>query len=128
MCIFIVSHDKKFVVLPSVIVNFYRTRGQYDHLDVQDDHDRYDQYHDRGHDQYDRMEDYQYEHATSESRERERTRDVEHEYRRSERSLTAYTGLPNALFMTSGYHLIKSQECYLGQLPFERMLNYPYHC
>uniref|UniRef100_A0A2N9GQJ3 Uncharacterized protein n=1 Tax=Fagus sylvatica TaxID=28930 RepID=A0A2N9GQJ3_FAGSY len=50
----------------------------------------YDQYHDRGHDQYDRMEDddYQYERATSESRERERTRDVEHEYRRSERSLS----------------------------------------
>uniref|UniRef100_A0A2N9IVB5 U1 small nuclear ribonucleoprotein 70 kDa n=1 Tax=Fagus sylvatica TaxID=28930 RepID=A0A2N9IVB5_FAGSY len=67
-----------------------RSRGQYDHLDVQDDHDRYDQYHDRGHDQYDRMEDddYQYERATSESRERERTRDVEHEYRRSERSLS----------------------------------------
>jgi hypothetical protein len=63
MCIFIVSHDNKFVVLPSVIVNFYRTWGQYDHLDVQDNHDR-------GHDQYDRMEDddYQYEHATSESR------------------------------------------------------------
>uniref|UniRef100_A0A2N9HRK3 Uncharacterized protein n=1 Tax=Fagus sylvatica TaxID=28930 RepID=A0A2N9HRK3_FAGSY len=59
-----------------------RSRGQYDHLDVQDDHDHYEQYHDRGHDQYDRMEDddYQYEHATSESRERERTRDVEHEY------------------------------------------------
>ncbi|GMY11542.1 U1 small nuclear ribonucleoprotein 70 kDa [Fagus crenata] len=67
-----------------------RSRGQYDHLDVQDDHDRYDQYHDHGHDQYDRMEDddYQYERATSESRERERTRDVEHEYRRSERSLS----------------------------------------
>uniref|UniRef100_A0A2N9IWG3 Uncharacterized protein n=1 Tax=Fagus sylvatica TaxID=28930 RepID=A0A2N9IWG3_FAGSY len=67
-----------------------RSRGQYDHLDVQDDHDHYDQYHDRGHDQYDRMEDddYQYERATSESRERERTRDVEHEYRRSERSLS----------------------------------------
>uniref|UniRef100_A0A2N9GX81 Uncharacterized protein n=1 Tax=Fagus sylvatica TaxID=28930 RepID=A0A2N9GX81_FAGSY len=63
-----------------------RSRGQYDHLDVQDDHDHYEQYHDRGHDQYDRMEDddYQYEHATSESRERERTRDVEHEYRRLE--------------------------------------------
>jgi hypothetical protein len=70
MCIFIVSHDNKFVVLPSVIVNFYRTWGQYDHLDVQDNHDRYDQYHDRGHDQYDQMEDdeYEYEHATSESR------------------------------------------------------------
>uniref|UniRef100_A0A2N9GFI9 Uncharacterized protein n=1 Tax=Fagus sylvatica TaxID=28930 RepID=A0A2N9GFI9_FAGSY len=57
---------------------------------VQDDHNHYDQYHDRGHDQYDQMEDddYQYERATSESRERERTRDVEHEYRRSERSLS----------------------------------------
>ena len=70
MCIFIVSHDNKFVVLPSVIVNFYQIWGQYDHLDVQDNHDCYDQYHDRGHDQYDRMEDddYQYEHATSKSR------------------------------------------------------------
>jgi hypothetical protein len=34
MCTFIVSHDNKFVVLPSVIVNFYRTWGQYDHLDA----------------------------------------------------------------------------------------------
>ena len=60
------------------------------HLDVPDDHDHYDQYHDRSHDQYDRMEDddYQYERATSESHERERTRDVEHDYRRSERSLS----------------------------------------
>ena len=41
---------------------------------------------------------------------------------------TGYPDLLNALFMTSRYHLIKSQECYLGQHPFERMLNSPYQC
>ncbi|KAG5241259.1 hypothetical protein OIU77_003443 [Salix suchowensis] len=58
----------------------HRSRGQYDHMDVQGDHDRYDQYPDR----YDQMEgdDYQYDRGTSESREKER------EYRRSERSLS----------------------------------------
>uniref|UniRef100_A0A6N2LAL3 RRM domain-containing protein n=1 Tax=Salix viminalis TaxID=40686 RepID=A0A6N2LAL3_SALVM len=62
----------------------HRSRGQYDHMDVQGDHDRYDQYPDRDHDRYDQMEgdDYQYDRGTSESREKER------EYRRSERSLS----------------------------------------
>ncbi|KAB1226166.1 U1 small nuclear ribonucleoprotein 70 kDa [Morella rubra] len=68
----------------------HRSRGQYDPMDVQDNQDRYDQYPDRGHDHYDRMEDddYHYERATSESRERERPRDLEREYRRSDRSLS----------------------------------------
>ncbi|KAG2724797.1 hypothetical protein I3760_01G034700 [Carya illinoinensis] len=64
---------------------------QYDHMDIQDDDDdHYDQYPDRGHDQYDRMGegDYHYERATSESRERGRTRDLERENRRSGRSLS----------------------------------------
>ncbi|XP_040999938.1 U1 small nuclear ribonucleoprotein 70 kDa-like [Juglans microcarpa x Juglans regia] len=67
----------------------HRSRGQYDRMDIQDDHDRYDQYPDRSR-QYDRMDedDYHYERATSESRERERTRDLEREYRRSDRSLS----------------------------------------
>ncbi|XP_059456010.1 U1 small nuclear ribonucleoprotein 70 kDa [Corylus avellana] len=60
-----------------------RSRGQYDHLDVPDDPDRYDHYPDRMEE-----DDYHYERATSESRERERTRDLEREYRRSERSLS----------------------------------------
>lgn len=59
-----------------------RSRGQYDHADVQGEHGRYDQYHDN--DRYDRMEedDYRYDRGTSESRDRE------HEYRRSERSVS----------------------------------------
>ncbi|KAG6725136.1 hypothetical protein I3842_02G016900 [Carya illinoinensis] len=67
----------------------HRSRGQYDRMDIQDDHDQYDQYPDRSH-QYDRMDedDYHYERATSESRERERPRDLEREYRRSDRSLS----------------------------------------
>ncbi|XP_061948633.1 U1 small nuclear ribonucleoprotein 70 kDa [Populus nigra] len=62
----------------------HRSRGQYDPMDVQGDHDRYDQYPDRDHDQYDQMEDddYHYDRGTSESREKER------EYRRSERSVS----------------------------------------
>ncbi|KAJ4843828.1 hypothetical protein Tsubulata_038912 [Turnera subulata] len=55
---------------------------EYDRMDAQGEHDRYDQYH--GQDRYDRMDedDYRYEHGTSE------TRDREHEYRRSERSVS----------------------------------------
>ncbi|CAL9027068.1 unnamed protein product [Prunus brigantina] len=64
-------------------------RSQYDQLD-QHDHDRYKQYPDRGHDRYDRMEedDYHYEQAPVESRERDRDGDVERDYRRSSRSLS----------------------------------------
>ncbi|XP_043810009.1 U1 small nuclear ribonucleoprotein 70 kDa isoform X2 [Manihot esculenta] len=60
----------------------HRSRGQYDHVEVQGDHDHYDQYPDRGHDRYDRMDDDDYNREASESHERE------HEYRRSERSLS----------------------------------------
>ncbi|KAF9678334.1 hypothetical protein SADUNF_Sadunf07G0024100 [Salix dunnii] len=65
----------------------HRSRGQYDHMDVQGDHDRYDQYPDRDHDRYDQMEDddYHYDRGTSESREKER------EYRRSDRYTTTAT-------------------------------------
>ncbi|PQQ09883.1 U1 small nuclear ribonucleoprotein 70 kDa [Prunus yedoensis var. nudiflora] len=65
-------------------------RSQYDQLDVQHDHDRYKQYPDRGHDRYDRMEedDYHYEQAPVEPRERDRDGDVERDYRRSSRSLS----------------------------------------
>jgi hypothetical protein len=85
-------------------------------------HDRYDQYHDCGHDQYDRMEDddYQYERATSETRERERTRDVEHEYRRSERSLTGYPGLPNAFFKTSWVSFNQISRVLFGATSFRK--------
>ncbi|XP_050226807.1 U1 small nuclear ribonucleoprotein 70 kDa isoform X2 [Mercurialis annua] len=60
----------------------HRSRGQYDQMDVQGDHDRYDQYPDRDGDRYNRMDedDYQYDRGTSESRERD------NEYRASERS------------------------------------------
>ncbi|KAJ0097568.1 hypothetical protein Patl1_28912 [Pistacia atlantica] len=46
------------------------------------DHDRYNQYHDSDHDRYDQMEedDYRYDRAVSESRDRERTRDLDREY------------------------------------------------
>ncbi|KAK6922727.1 RNA recognition motif domain, partial [Dillenia turbinata] len=62
----------------------HQSRGQYD-LDVQGEHNRYD-LPGHGHDPYDQMdEDYHYDRATSESRERERARDSDREYRRSER-------------------------------------------
>ncbi|GLT39125.1 hypothetical protein SLA2020_133320 [Shorea laevis] len=60
-----------------------RGRGDYEHLDAQGDHDRYNQYdHDR--DRYDQMDedDYHYDH------DRDRTRDLEHEYQRSDRSVS----------------------------------------
>ncbi|XP_044498299.1 U1 small nuclear ribonucleoprotein 70 kDa-like [Mangifera indica] len=45
------------------------------------DHDHYNQYHDNDHDRYDKMEDdYHYDHAVSESQDRERTRDLDREY------------------------------------------------
>ncbi|KAG7026797.1 U1 small nuclear ribonucleoprotein 70 kDa [Cucurbita argyrosperma subsp. argyrosperma] len=55
-----------------------RSREQYEHPE----HHGQDRY-----DQYDRMEDdYHYERGTSETRDRERSRDLNHEYRRTERS------------------------------------------
>ncbi|CAK9320654.1 unnamed protein product [Citrullus colocynthis] len=57
-----------------------RSRGQYDHPEGHHDQDRYDQYDDRMED------DYHYERGTSESHDRERSRDLNHEYKRSERS------------------------------------------
>ncbi|XP_023003041.1 U1 small nuclear ribonucleoprotein 70 kDa-like [Cucurbita maxima] len=55
-----------------------RSREQYDHPE----HHGQDRY-----DQYDRMEDdYRYERGTSETRDRERSRDLNHEYRRADRS------------------------------------------
>ncbi|XP_059623680.1 U1 small nuclear ribonucleoprotein 70 kDa-like [Cornus florida] len=66
----------------------HQGRRQYDKMDVEGDHDRYD-HPDRDNDQYDEMEDdYHYDRAASESHERERTRDLDREYRRSERSLS----------------------------------------
>nr|XP_048334713.1 U1 small nuclear ribonucleoprotein 70 kDa isoform X2 [Ziziphus jujuba var. spinosa] len=66
--------------------HYERRRGQYDNLEVQDNDDRYDHYHEHGNDRYDRTDDYHYERGPSESR--ERTRDLDREHRRSERSLS----------------------------------------
>ncbi|KAH9663212.1 U1 small nuclear ribonucleoprotein 70 kDa [Citrus sinensis] len=63
-------------------------RGWYDHHENYEhhrgygDHDRYNQYHDDDNDRYDQMEedDYRYDRATSESRDKERTRDLDREY------------------------------------------------
>ncbi|KAM1047893.1 hypothetical protein EV1_026889 [Malus domestica] len=65
-------------------------RSQYDQLEVQHDDDRYKQYPDNAHDRYDRMEedDYHYEQAPADPRERERGGDVERDYQRSSRSLS----------------------------------------
>ncbi|KAA0036235.1 U1 small nuclear ribonucleoprotein 70 kDa [Cucumis melo var. makuwa] len=57
-----------------------RGRGQYDQPEGHRDQDRYDQYDDRMDD------DYHYERGNSESHDRERSRDLNHEYKRSERS------------------------------------------
>ncbi|KAK9285394.1 hypothetical protein L1049_024586 [Liquidambar formosana] len=57
----------------------------YDNLDDQGDHDRYDDHPDRDHDRYDQLDEDNYHY---EPRERSRTRDLEREYRRSERSLS----------------------------------------
>uniref|UniRef100_A0A5B7B7S4 Putative U1 small nuclear ribonucleoprotein n=1 Tax=Davidia involucrata TaxID=16924 RepID=A0A5B7B7S4_DAVIN len=67
----------------------HQGKGQYDNVDDQGDHDHYD-HPDRGHDRYDQIEEDndQYDRATSEPLERERTRDLDREYRRSERSLS----------------------------------------
>ncbi|KAK9108838.1 hypothetical protein Sjap_016898 [Stephania japonica] len=63
---------------------------QYDNLEPHGDLGRYDQDEGRDHDHYDQMEpeDHQYERATSVSREKERTRNHEWDYQRSERSLS----------------------------------------
>ncbi|KAA8531864.1 hypothetical protein F0562_006419 [Nyssa sinensis] len=68
--------------------------GHYEYYEHrQSDHDRYD-HPDRDIDQYYQMEeeeeDYHYDRATSEPRERERTRDLDREYKRSERSLSRH--------------------------------------
>ncbi|XP_065851741.1 U1 small nuclear ribonucleoprotein 70 kDa isoform X1 [Euphorbia lathyris] len=62
----------------------HRSRGQYDNADVQGNHDRYDQYPDHDRDRYDQMDedDYHYSRKASGSRERE------HDYRRSDRSVS----------------------------------------
>ncbi|KAK0605679.1 hypothetical protein LWI29_029512 [Acer saccharum] len=71
---------------------WYEQPEHYEHRRgyVQGDNDRYHQYHDNDHDRYDQMEedDYHYDRATSESRERDRTRDPDRDYRRSERSVS----------------------------------------
>ncbi|KAF5738162.1 U1 small nuclear ribonucleoprotein 70 kDa-like [Tripterygium wilfordii] len=65
----------------------HRSRGHYDRMEVQGDDDRYA---DQDHNRYDQMEedDYHYDHAAPESGERDRTRELDREYRRSERSLS----------------------------------------
>ncbi|XP_004287907.1 PREDICTED: U1 small nuclear ribonucleoprotein 70 kDa [Fragaria vesca subsp. vesca] len=68
--------------------HYERRRSKYDdHLDTEHDHDRYKQYPDR---YDDRMEedDYHYEKAPVESRERERSGDVDRDYQRSARSIS----------------------------------------
>ncbi|KAJ8770701.1 hypothetical protein K2173_021348 [Erythroxylum novogranatense] len=61
----------------------YISRGQYDPMDVQGDHDRYDQYPGNDRDHYEPMEDdCRYDRGTSEARDRE------HDYQRSDRSLS----------------------------------------
>ncbi|KAH7566423.1 hypothetical protein JRO89_XS08G0157800 [Xanthoceras sorbifolium] len=71
---------------------WYEQPDHYEHRRgyTQGDNERYHQYHDNDHDRYDQMEedDYHYDRATSESRERDRTRDLDRDYRRSERSLS----------------------------------------
>ncbi|KAL7223945.1 hypothetical protein ACSBR1_025412 [Camellia fascicularis] len=62
----------------------HQVRGQYDNLDGQGDHDRCD-HPDHDRDRYDQMED---DRETSVPREKERTRDLERDYVRSDRSLS----------------------------------------
>ncbi|KAK9113129.1 hypothetical protein Scep_020648 [Stephania cephalantha] len=63
---------------------------RYDNLEPHGDLGQYDQDEGRDHDRYDQMEpeDYQHDRATSESHEKERTRNHEWDYQRSERSLS----------------------------------------
>ncbi|CAL5326363.1 unnamed protein product [Camellia sinensis] len=62
----------------------HQVRGQYDNLDVQGDHDRYD-HPDHDRDRYNQMED---DRETSVPREKERARDLDRDYVRSDRSLS----------------------------------------
>ncbi|KAF5752967.1 U1 small nuclear ribonucleoprotein 70 kDa-like isoform X2 [Tripterygium wilfordii] len=57
----------------------HRDRGHYDRMEIHGDDDRYDQMEE---------DDYQYDQAAPESRERDRTRELDREYQRSERSLS----------------------------------------
>ncbi|KAK9228135.1 hypothetical protein WN944_021083 [Citrus x changshan-huyou] len=61
---------------------WYDRNENYEHHRGYGDHDRYNQYHDDDNDRYDQMEedDYRYDRATSESRDKERTRDLDREY------------------------------------------------
>ncbi|KAL9464470.1 hypothetical protein AB3S75_002135 [Citrus x aurantiifolia] len=61
---------------------WYDRHENFEHHRGYGDHDRYNQYHDDDNDRYDQMEedDYHYDRATSESRDKERTRDLDREY------------------------------------------------
>ncbi|XP_030498972.2 U1 small nuclear ribonucleoprotein 70 kDa [Cannabis sativa] len=71
---------------PEQYDHYDNNRGPYDRMDVQGEHDRYEQYPDHDHDRYGRVE--EYERAASESHEREKSRDADRDYQRTDRSVS----------------------------------------